>query len=58
MVSKYLGEDYAKVFGELSKRYHVYAVDCYGHGGSSKNPAKYSALENSQGFHLVLFIIL
>lgn len=43
-------EDYAKVFVELSKRYHVYAVDCYGHGGSSKNPAKYSALENSQDF--------
>ncbi|EGJ39687.1 alpha/beta hydrolase [Streptococcus sanguinis SK355] len=43
-------EDYAKVFGELSKRYHVYAVDCYGHGGSSKNPAKYSVLENSQDF--------
>ncbi|OAM31292.1 alpha/beta hydrolase [Eikenella longinqua] len=41
-------KDYAKVFGELSKSYHVYVIDCYGHGGSSKNPAKYTALENSQ----------
>lgn len=46
--------DYAKVFGELSKRYHIYAVDCYGHGGSSKKPTKYTALENSQD--LVWFI--
>ena len=35
---------------DVYKRQHVYAVDCYGHGGSSKNPAKYSALENSQDF--------
>lgn len=25
-------EDYAKVLPELSKHYHVYAVDCHGHG--------------------------
>ncbi|KXT79763.1 Hydrolase, alpha/beta fold family [Streptococcus sp. DD11] len=43
-------QDYAKVLGELSKHFHVYAVDCYGHGGSSKNPAKYTALANSQDF--------
>ena len=36
-------EDYALVLLELAKRYHVYAIDYYGHGGSSKNPAKYSA---------------
>lgn len=36
-------EDYASVVPELAKRYHVYAIDYYGHGGSSKNPAKYSA---------------
>ncbi|MGT2801461.1 alpha/beta fold hydrolase [Streptococcus henryi] len=36
-------EDYAKVLGELSQRYHIYAVDYYGHGGSSKSPEKYSA---------------
>lgn len=36
-------EDYAPVLPELAKRYHVYAIDYYGHGGSSKNPAKYSA---------------
>lgn len=41
MVSK---EDYAKVLPALSEHFHIYAVDCYGHGQSSKNPAKYPAL--------------
>ncbi|WP_298580450.1 alpha/beta fold hydrolase, partial [uncultured Olegusella sp.] len=39
MVSK---EDYAKVLPELSRHYHVFAVDCYGHGGSSKDPSAYN----------------
>ena len=26
----------------LSKRFHVYAVDCYGHGGSLHDPSKYN----------------
>ncbi len=39
MVSK---EDYAKVLPELSKHFHVFAVDCYGHGKSSKDPGKYN----------------
>lgn len=36
-------EDYAKVLPELSKHYHVYAVDVHGHGKSDKNPKKYTA---------------
>lgn len=47
-------EDYAKVLGGLSKAYHVYAVDCYGHGGSSKDQKKYTAAAN--GADLVWFI--
>lgn len=47
-------KDYAEVFSGLSKNYHVYAVDCYGHGGSSKEPAKYTAQAN--GADLVWFI--
>ncbi len=39
MVSK---EDYAKVLPELSKNFHIFAVDCYGHGNSTKNPQKYN----------------
>nr|WP_076388101.1 alpha/beta hydrolase [Vaginimicrobium propionicum] len=39
MVSK---DDYAKVFPELSKHFHIFAVDCYGHGNSSKDPEKYN----------------
>ncbi|MBM7601102.1 pimeloyl-ACP methyl ester carboxylesterase [Virgibacillus halotolerans] len=36
-------EDYAKVLPGLSKHYHVYAVDCHGHGESDWNPEKYKA---------------
>lgn len=36
-------EDYVSVLPDLAKRYNVYAIDYYGHGGSDKNPAKYSA---------------
>lgn len=39
MVSK---EDYALVLPELSKQFHVFAIDYYGHGKSSKNPEKYN----------------
>lgn len=39
MVSK---EDYAKVLPELSKHFHVFAVDYYGHGKSTKDPLKYN----------------
>ncbi len=43
-------EDYAKVLPELSKHYHVYAIDCHGHGESDWNPEKYSAKEMAQDF--------
>lgn len=43
-------KDYSAVLGELSQRYHVFAVDCYGHGGSSKNPADYTAIKNATDF--------
>lgn len=35
-------EDYVTVLPQLSKKFHVYAVDCYGHGQSSHNPSLYS----------------
>ena len=41
MVSK---EDYSKVLPKLSKHFHVFAVDCYGHGKSSKDPEKYNII--------------
>lgn len=47
-------EDYVKVLPRLSSRFHVFAVDCYGHGGSDKNPDKYSCASN--GADLVWFI--
>lgn len=41
MVSK---EDYAGVLPELSRHFHVYAVDCPGHGKSSKAADKYNII--------------
>ena len=35
-------EDYATVLPELTKRYHVFAVDCFGHGESAHDPALYT----------------
>ncbi len=35
-------EDYATVLPELAKRYHVFAVDCFGHGESAHDPALYT----------------
>ena len=34
-------QDYKKVLPELSKQWHVYAVDCHGHGKSSHNSKYY-----------------
>ncbi|MEG6511752.1 alpha/beta hydrolase [Desulforamulus ruminis] len=47
-------ENYAKVLPELSKHYHVYVVDCHGHGKSSKNPEKYNV--ESMGKDFIQFI--
>ena len=37
--------DYANVLPKLVKKFHIYALDYYGHGHSSKNPDKYNAVE-------------
>lgn len=47
-------KDYASVLPQLSKYYHIYAVDCEGHGKSSKIPKKYTA--EAIGTDLVWFI--
>ena len=33
---------FAGVIKPLSKQFHLYAVDCYGHGGSLHDPAQYN----------------
>lgn len=43
-------EDYDKVLPELSKFFHVYAVDCYGHGESSHEVSLYSCKANGEAF--------
>ena len=43
-------KDYAKVLPDLSEHYHVYAVDCHGHGKSDKNSEKYKAKEMAKDF--------
>lgn len=47
-------EDYARVLPALAKEYHVYAVDCHGHGSSAHNPADYTFQKMTDDF--VLFI--
>jgi len=47
-------QDYCRVLPKLSKKWHVFAVDCYGHGKSSHNAKKYSLKEN--GDDLIWFV--
>lgn len=47
-------EDYCTVLPKLSKNWHVYAVDCYGHGGSTHDESKYYL--NVLGDDLIWFI--
>ena len=47
-------EDYASVLPELSERYYVFAVDCFGHGESARRVcaplrAKVSARKDERG---------
>ncbi|HAM16584.1 MAG TPA: alpha/beta hydrolase, partial [Eggerthellaceae bacterium] len=46
-------EDYASVLPVLSERYHVFAVDCFGHGESAHDPSLYTCSKN--GDALVAF---
>lgn len=46
-------EDYARVLPDLATRYHVFAVDCFGHGESEHDPALYTL--NAQGEALKVF---
>ncbi|HEX2906098.1 MAG TPA: alpha/beta hydrolase [Phototrophicaceae bacterium] len=46
--------NYARVLPAISKHYHIYVVDCHGHGQSSQNPQAYSA--TAMGTDLVQFI--
>lgn len=41
-------EDYSRVLPQLSKYYHVYAIDCPGHGQSSHNSSKYTGVAIGQ----------
>lgn len=43
-------EDYAKVLPGLAKHYHVYAIDCHGHGKSDWNADKYTAQAMAEDF--------
>ncbi|WP_432558166.1 alpha/beta fold hydrolase [Granulicoccus sp. GXG6511] len=41
-------KNYAPVLPELTKRYHVFAIDVLGHGGSSRAPETYTAAGQGQ----------
>ncbi len=47
-------QDYTRVLPELSKSWHVFVVDCYGHGNSSHDESKYYLKEN--GDDLIWFV--
>lgn len=47
-------QDYVKVLPELSKHFRIFAVDCHGHGASSKDAAKYTA--QAMGNDFIWFI--
>ena len=47
-------QDYTKVLPTLSKDWHIFAVDCYGHGASSNDEEKYFLGAN--GDDLIWFI--
>ena len=47
-------QDYTKVLPELSKKWHVFAVDCYGHGKSSHDTSKYYL--DANGKDLIWFV--
>lgn len=47
-------EDFALVMPELSKKWHIYAVDVYGHGGSSHDESLYYL--DTNGDDLMWFI--
>lgn len=46
---------YDDVFKKLSKQYHIFAVDCYGHGDSSHDREKYKL--STIGDDLISFIV-
>ncbi|MBE9915691.1 alpha/beta hydrolase [Paenibacillus donghaensis] len=43
-------EDYSRVLPDLARYYHVFAIDCHGHGKSSHDPSKYSVAAMGQDF--------
>lgn len=47
-------QDYTRVLPELSQTWHVFVVDCYGHGESSHDESKYYLKKN--GDDLIWFI--
>jgi pimeloyl-ACP methyl ester carboxylesterase len=47
-------QDYSRVLPELSKNWHVFVVDCYGHGQSSHDETKYYLKDN--GDDLIWFV--
>lgn len=47
-------QDYTRVLPALAEAWHVFVVDCYGHGASSHNPTTYYLRQN--GDDLIWFV--
>ncbi len=42
------GTSFKETFKKLSKKYHIYSIDCYGHGGSLHDENKYNIRDISE----------
>lgn len=51
-------KNYSPVLPELTKRYHVYAVDILGHGGSARAPETYTAVGQGQFLSQFLYAVV
>jgi pimeloyl-ACP methyl ester carboxylesterase len=47
-------ESYQLVLPELSQHFHVFAVDCEGHGKSSKDPSRYNVQDMGMDFEVFI----
>lgn len=43
------GQSYGNVAKRLSQKFHIYSIDCYGHGGSAHNPEEYNIQSIGRG---------
>lgn len=51
-------KSYASVLPTLAEDFHVYAVDCFGHGNSAHDPRLYSAVAHGRSLEYFMQVVL